>query len=384
MAFTARRSGVCKVCNSDIIKDVSKITWDRKTGNAYHIYCAPKKAVVPAPMNDTLQKIEKALLELKQPAPQGVELEAVPDYLMNLGPTHPFIEMLENITASKLAAFKPKTELDTEKVAEIARKELAKTQARTLVIEKQDAPKVKLEMAHEDLGDLIKLCQTRNLSGNRMNVYMYGPAGSGKSSAARQASEAMGLEFGYSSLNPMTPDSRALGFVHAGGEYVESEFYRRYTQGGVFCFDEIDNASASFVTTLNSALENGHGAFPHGVYKRHPDFVCICTANTIGRGGDVHYPERRALDGAFLERFVFLEWGYDVKLTRAIVAKIIGGENVDALIKWVDDTSEDYKSRFPDLIVSPRAYIQSATLQAQGFSKKLIENAAIARGLSCK
>jgi hypothetical protein len=250
----------------------------------------------------------------------------------------------------------------------------------TLVIKDGHGEQKKLDLAHEDLPVLLKMVNTRNTNGHRLNIYMHGPAGSGKSTAAHQVADALGLPFGYSSLNPMTPDSRALGFMHAGGDYVGTEFFKRYTEGGVFCFDEIDNASASFVTTLNSALENGHGAFPHGVYARHPDFVCICTANTIGRGGDIYYPERRALDSAFLERFVFLEWEYDNKLTLAIVGGILG-DKCSEHMDWVDGKAKEYRAKYPELVISPRAYIQSALLVANGFNKTEIEAATIARGV---
>lgn len=266
---------------------------------------------------------------------------------------------------------------DVERVVVAA---INKTRVRTLVIKRENAPVVTLPMAHDTLPTLVKLVQTRNTAGQRLNVYLHGPAGSGKSTAAYQAAESLGLRFGYMSLNLMTPDSRALGFIHAGGSYVPTEFFKFYTEGGVFCFDEIDNASASFVTTLNSALENGHGSFPHGIFPRHPDFVCVCTANTIGRGGDIFYPERRALDGAFLERFVFLRWEYDTKLTHAIVGSILGPESA-AHLAWMDEKAKYYQAHYPELVISPRAYIQSALLLAQGFTKALIEEATIARGI---
>jgi hypothetical protein len=289
---------------------------------------------------------------------------------------------IEQAIKDLIAKTAVQAELDEKKVREICKEEIQeKTLPRAVEFKIDDAPKVNVKLAHKTLESLVKLVSIRNNAGHRFNVYLHGPAGSGKSSGARQVKDILNAErYGYISLNPQTPDSRLLGFIHAGGQYVESEFYRCYTMGGVFCIDEIDNASASLLTTLNGLLENGHAAFPHGVYPRHEDFVCIATANTIGRGGDIQYPERRALDGATLERFVFLEWGYDDAMTRAIVGDIVG-DKADDIIKWVNETGRNLKSKYPTLIVSPRAYIHSAVLERNGFNRETIKQMVIARGV---
>lgn len=416
MAFKAQRDGMCIKCQKEIKGGVDYITW-RRTGmpssqgkGEYWHYPACSLAAINTPAIETRRPIPIERKENEMPKtpvaigedPITSALDALREALAAREET-PVIDdekvrsivnvlfkdhrkeidanaqrLARDYVEGRLEAFRPA--LDKEGIEQVVRDAIDARAPKILVIEKDERTYTQFALAHDELPTLIKLINTRNASGHRLNIYMHGPAGSGKSTAARQTAEALGLRFGYTSLNPMTPDSRTLGFMHAGGHYVETEFFKCYTQGGVFCFDEIDNASASFVTTLNSVLENGHGAFPHGVFKRHEDFVCVCTANTIGRGGDIHYPERRALDSAFLERFIFLEWAYDQTLTRTIVAGIVG-DKTEELMTWVDDKSADYKARFPELVISPRAYIQSALLQAQGFSKKLIESAAIARGL---
>lgn len=407
MAFKAKRDGVCVKCQGKITGDVDYISWKRTkggaaSGEAWH-YPTCSLAAANTPTIEGRQEVMKTLKETNTPVVIGEDpivsaLDALREALAKKE-SQPVID-LEMIKAhvhhsmqipgedlqrrivdhvdKKLFEFRPA--LDKEGIIQVIGEEIEKRIIKTLVIEKDEKEYKKFDLSHEELPTLIKLIGTRNASGHRMNVYMHGPAGSGKTTAAKQAADALGLKFGYTSLNPMTPDSRALGFMHAGGSYVETEFFRCYTQGGVFCFDEIDNASAGFVATLNSALENGFGAFPHGIFARHSDFVCVTTANTIGRGGDIHYPERRALDSAFLERFVFFEWCYDNKLTRAVVNGILGDEALEHM-NWVDKRAEEYKARFPELVISPRAYIQSAILKANGFNKKMIESAAISRGL---
>lgn len=343
MSFLAKTESLCAYCPENI-RVGDPIKWSRTgDGLRWHETCTPMPT---AGSGDKLATLEAALRDVVA----GMS------------------------TASAVAP------LDEARVREIA-SEVADIASRRIEISVCVAPSVKINNAHEALPDLVKLVSIKGMNGHRQNVYMYGPAGSGKSTGARQASDVLGIPFSYMSCNPMMPDSRILGFMSANGQYIPSNFFRLYTEGGVFCFDEIDNASASFVTTLNALLENGHGAFPHGNFPRHPDFVCVCTANTIGRGGDIHYPERRALDGAFLERFLFLNWGYDFSLTSNIVDGILGREKGREFLVWVTETGDAIKSRFPTLIVSPRAYIQGALLELNGMSRQQIEACVISRGV---
>lgn len=219
-------------------------------------------------------------------------------------------------------------------------------------IKHEDKTIIKIESAHKDLETLMYFINKRH------HVYLYGPAGGGKSTSAQQISEALKLPFGYISLNPQTPDSRLLGFIDAGGTYRESVFYKIYKSGGVFCIDEMDNASASLLTTLNSMLENGHGAFPNGLVERHKDFVLVATGNTNGRGGNPMFPERRPFDMAFAERFTFLFWDYDSALERSIALAINPKSS-----KWVDyiqGLRKYVQKEFPKVLVSPRASFKGA------------------------
>jgi hypothetical protein len=151
--------------------------------------------------------------------------------------------------------------------------------------------------------------------------YLYGPTQSGKSTAIELATEALGRPYYYLSLNPQTPDSRLMGYNDANGREIVTVFRKAYEFGGTVCLDETDNSSAALLTTLNSALANAHASFPGGMVKKHPDFICACTGNTPGRGGTPDYPERRSLDGAFAQRFKYLEWGYDEALEQVLTAQ---------------------------------------------------------------
>ncbi len=224
---------------------------------------------------------------------------------------------------------------------------------------------------HEKFPKLLTLVSGGNF------VYMHGAPGSGKSTAAINTAKALSLPYGYISLSAQTAESRLLGFMNAVGVYVETEFYRCYKNGGVFCIDEMDNASANLLTALNSALENRKAAFPHEVVDMHSDFVMVATGNTVGYGANPMFPERRPMDQAFRERFVFFDWGYDELLERDIAMGIN-----DASGRWVDWVQKVRKyaaQHFPRLAVTPRASIKGAGLLVD-FSPSEVADMVIFKG----
>lgn len=170
----------------------------------------------------------------------------------------------------------------------------------------------------------------------RKNILMVGPTGSGKSFIAERLAEALGLEFSSASCSVGMSEAQLAGWllpIHAGGKfgYVPAPFIDRYTKGGVFLLDEIDNGDANVLTFMNAALANGHMYIPQrgiegkGMARvdRHPDFICIAAANTFGTGPDALYVGRNRLDEATLNRFacqrVYL--GYSEQVEQKVTAK---------------------------------------------------------------
>ena len=210
-------------------------------------------------------------------------------------------------------------------------------------------------LQHRDMPTLIKLLQAKK------HVYLHGKPGSGKSTAGIKAAEALGLEWGYISLNPRTAPSRVEGFMGADAKtYMGTVFRKLYAEGGVFVIDELDNAGPDLLTSLNAALENGHCAFPDGMVARHENFLLVATGNTNGRGGNASFPERRALDAATLDRFFFLSWEYDEALERAIAKGI--NADCDGWVDWVIKTRAYCAEHYPKVFVTPRVSINGAGL----------------------
>ena len=150
------------------------------------------------------------------------------------------------------------------------------------------------------------------LASNRMNLFLYGSTGCGKTHVCSQLAEALGLRFAFISCSAGMSEGQLLGRllpVGKGGqfEYVPSEFVTCYEEGGVFLLDELDAADPNVLLIVNAALANGHLALPNRpkqpVAKRHKDFVCVAAANTVGTGADRLYSGRNKLDAATLDRF---------------------------------------------------------------------------------
>jgi len=113
-------------------------------------------------------------------------------------------------------------------------------------------------------------------------VFLTGPAGSGKNVICKQVSEALGLEFYFS--NAVTQEYKITGFIDANGNYQETQFFKAFTNGGLFMLDEIDASTPEVLVILNAAIANRYFDFPTGRVTAHEDFRVVAAGNTFGTG----------------------------------------------------------------------------------------------------
>ena len=181
------------------------------------------------------------------------------------------------------------------------------------------------------------------------NVYLYGPAGSGKNTIAEQIAEALGVEFYYQ--NTLVTKFDVSGYKNAQGEYEETAFYKAWKNGGLFFADELDNSTAEAIIALNAALANGYYTFPNSSEKvaKHPDFYCIAAGNTNGQGATEEYCGRYQMDESSRDRFAFIEIGYNEKVEESIC-----GGHLD-ILEFVRDLRSVTKSLQIKLICGYRA-----------------------------
>lgn len=207
-----------------------------------------------------------------------------------------------------------------------------------------------------------------------LNVYLYGAAGTGKNVLCQQIADELGLKF-YCASSVKDP-FEMLGFADANGRLVETEFYRAFTQGGLFMFDEMDNSSASALTIANSALANRYITFPViGRVDAHPDFKIIGAGNTNGKGADELYNEREQLGAATLNRFEFVKIGYD----KRIEMQIAKGDS--ELVDFVHDLRKSSKRLGYPFVVSYRNINSIIKLKSK-FSMKDCFQMCLLKGMS--
>lgn len=163
-----------------------------------------------------------------------------------------------------------------------------------------------LGVQHYVFDALLRLC------GQRLNTWLVGPAGSGKSTIASKVAEALDLDFYTVSVCLTTSESKLLGYNGVSdGKYVRTSLRDAYEFGGVFLLDEVDLGNPGILAVMNQLMAGTFCGFPDGVVQKHKDFVLIAGANTVGKGADRTYNARLQIDGATLDRFIFMEFGYD-------------------------------------------------------------------------
>lgn len=153
---------------------------------------------------------------------------------------------------------------------------------------------------------------------NNEPVFLTGPAGSGKNVLCKQIAQALGLRFYFT--NAVTQEYKLTGFTDAMGNYQPTQFYKAFTEGGVFMLDEMDASIPEVLVILNAAIANRYFDFPApiGYVEAHPDFRVIAAGNTTGYGADFSYVGRNQLDAASLDRFAVVEIDYSPTIEMSV------------------------------------------------------------------
>lgn len=202
------------------------------------------------------------------------------------------------------------------------------------------------------------------LLANGENVLLNGPSGTGKNVLGNQIAEALGLEFYCTPA--IRQEYKLSGFIDANGNFVETPFYKAWTNGGVYLFDEMDASDATVILNINSALANGYYEFPIGLKKKHKDFYILGAGNTLGNGGDRIYTAREELDASTIDRFAVVPFGYDEKLERELAGNEKIYEFITAVRKAIEETGLRY-------VVSMRATKSLAQLYGKMDIQELVK-----------
>lgn len=264
----------------------------------------------------------------------------------------------------KLIAEMSSQTMDVEQVRALIKEELENHGAGTVrhVIElNRDGVKTgEVKGMHPKFRHLLIMAQARNGDGFVPGIFIPGPAGSGKTYAAKKVAATLELPFHFNGSISMAFE--LLGFIDANGCYHRTPFREAYENGGVYLFDEVDGSDNAAILALNAALANGVATFPDGQVTRHKDFIPMATANTWGLGATADYVGRAKLDGAFLDRFPCrLFWDYDNDLEIAISGDA-------AFAARVQRARQAARLAGLKVLITPRASMAGAALIAAGMT----------------
>lgn len=199
------------------------------------------------------------------------------------------------------------------------------------------------------------------------NVYLCGPAGSGKSTIPEQIAEVLGLRFAAQSCGQTDAKFDYVGYRDGNGVLHGTLFRDMWENGGLFLLDEMDNASPDLLVTLNQALANGQMAFPDGMIRKHERFVCMGAGNTYGNGATAQFVGRSPQDGAFLNRFTKWVVNVDERVEDAMLGSIVMDSEVLAnwkgIVRKARANAERHGLR---VMVTPRDAMRGAKLLATG------------------
>ena len=228
-----------------------------------------------------------------------------------------------------------------------------------------DFEEVKVGLTHPCFDEALELARIRT------NCMASGPAGSGKTHAARQIfdtlkalpPEAGGfanpdkvrlhIESCHNEMMPSDIVGPMVPNISDGSEnHRMTEIVKTFRDGGVLVFDEFDRLMGGTAVAANMALANETWTMPDGtVIDKSPDLFILATTNTLGQGkGRGPYSAAETLDGATLNRFAggVIRWGYDCAFERMLIGD-------DEIVSFFHDLrSRADKAGLISRIISPR------------------------------
>ena len=154
--------------------------------------------------------------------------------------------------------------------------------------EKKEPIKIE-EHTHKEFENILKAVRRGH------NIWMIGPAGTGKTTLAGQVAKALDLNFSFNSLSEGCTEAsifgRTLPDKSGNWSYQPAPYVSTYENGGLHLFDEIDSGDPNVMTSINASIANSHLSIPfeNMIIKKHPDTVIMCAGNTYGNGADMKF-----------------------------------------------------------------------------------------------
>jgi hypothetical protein len=243
------------------------------------------------------------------------------------------------------------------------------------------------DIHHPLLPDVLRIIAAAETVPHLRNVWLAGPAGTGKSTMPEQAAETLGLDCRSISCGPDDSTAKWFGFIDATGTYHGTAFRSAFEHGGVFIIDEIDAADSGILTCLNQALAANWYEFPDGKVAKHSSLRIVATANTWGNGATREYVGRQEIDAATMDRFgAKLSVDYDPDLDRMAVMTYATTPDLRVtLTRWLNYSlairAKAQANRIK-VIVSPRGLGAGAGMISAGFTPEQALNRTYFAGIN--
>lgn len=293
-------------------------------------------------------KLEKQMTSVKIERPKAVGLEAqLQDIVFNVLESNFTTQTLQN-KMIELGLEPNRTEI---------------------TVKKFDGTQITITDQHFKFNQILQCVSAK------VNVALVGPAGSGKTTVVRNVAKALDLPFYSKSVSAQTGTHEFFGYQDANGKYVRTLFREAYENGGVFLLDEFDAGNPNVLASMNQATANGECAFADGMITKHEDFIVVMAGNTFGHGATSEYVGRNKIDSATLDRFAFIEFGYDENLEMKLSTN-------KEWCKKVQEIRKNVVSKKIKTIVSPRATFMGERLLKTGMDMNTVIELVILKGLS--
>lgn len=261
-------------------------------------------------------------------------------------------------------------EAEVTRIAEATYKRLNLPQAITVEIKEGDRVVPMTGKQHKVTPQVVRAIKRRD------NVWVAGPAGTGKTYMLSQIAEALGLKFFRISCGPQTPASIVFGHTTANGGYAPGIAYQALTsEGALLLFDEFDRMNPAVAVMVNGLLDGNAVTFPNGETLRPgPNHVYAVAANTFGKP-TAEFGTAQRQDPATMSRFVKIEVPVDEDLERSVF-----GNN-----EWVAYVQQVRKVvatlGITSMAVTPRASEYGVRMLADGEKRKDVEQMLLWSGV---
>jgi hypothetical protein len=366
MAFPAQHSGTCQRCKGTITPGERINIRNRPfTGARFHETCPGQH-----PETETIPETETAASTPEETAASTPETEG-----------DSIDSMIERRIRAAFQKYKPTATVTEEMVRRLIAE--GGSQRIEIAVQHKDGTETKIENAHFLMDRTLRLIRAG------ISLYFWGPAGSGKTTMALDAAKALSLMAELDTLDPSTPKSGILGYRTPTGEPVWTATLRRYAEGGIIIWDEMDNAPGHVQNVGNSMLANGHAPAAWGMVPRHETFGFIGTGNTPGRPTP-RFPDRKNMSAAFADRLYFIHVPLDPNIERRATGR--SPAKVPARLgtvreitpaawgRWVEEIRAWSEKNAPTLQVTPRATITGLRALAAGETPEEVAHGLVFRG----